>query len=150
VIQPSETIAIALDLQQNEALERFEVTVQLSSLCQIHQRLHQTLQTITSAPFKEFVVWILNTARPWSLRHPMSADGWGTMDASLNILGERNPKFRVVFKGDFDSFRCGTRGEHDTIRWLIESHLPLVSSKGLVKFEQVRHAENRFWRSGIL
>jgi len=80
----------------------------------------------------------------------MSVDGWRAVDALLSNLGERNPKFRVVFKGDLDSFRCGTRGEHDTIRWLIESHLPLVSSKGLVKFEQVRHVENRFRKSCIL
>ena len=72
------------------------------------------------------------------------------MDALLTILGERNPKFRVVFKGDFDSFCYATRGEYDTIRWLIESHLPFVSSKGLVRFEQARHVENRFWKLGIL
>ena len=139
-----------LNLIQNEVLERLELTIQLSSLWQIHQWIHQTLQTITSAPFKEFVVWTLNTVHPWSLRHPMSVDGWGAVDALLSILGERNPKFRVVFKGDFDSFRCGIRGEHDTVRWLIESHLPFGSSKGLVKFEQVRDVENRFRRSAIL
>ena len=80
----------------------------------------------------------------------MSVDGWKAVDELLNILAERNPDFRVVFKGDFDSFRCGIRGKHDTIRWLLETHLPLVSSKGLVKFEQVLHEENRFWKSRIL
>ena len=141
---------IALDLKQNEVLERFELTIQLSSLWQIYPWVHQTLRTITSAPFKEFVVWIVNTVHPWGLRRQMSADGWRDVDTLLNILGERNPEFRAVFKGDFDSFRCGASGEHDTARWLIESHLPLVSLKGLVKFEQVHHAENRFRKSGIL
>ena len=80
----------------------------------------------------------------------MSVGGWKPVDALLNTLAERNPKLRVVFWGDFDSFRYGIRGEHDTIRWLMEDHLPLVSSKGLVKFERVPHAQNRFRKSGIL
>ena len=80
----------------------------------------------------------------------MDDDRWKAVDALLNILAERNPKFRAVFKGDFDSFRYGIRGEHDTIRWLIEDHLPFASSKGLVKFARVLHGENRFWKSGIL
>jgi len=79
----------------------------------------------------------------------MSDAGWGGVDALLNELAQRNPGFRVVFRGDFDSFHYGTSSEHGTVRRLIEGHLPLISSNGLM-FEQVRHAENRFRRSGIL
>ena len=132
-------------------LERFEFTIQLSNLWRIHGWVHQTLRTVTSAPFNEFVVWILNTAQPWSLRRrPMGVDGWKPLDALLIVLAERNPRFRAVFKGGFDSFRYGTRGENDMVRWLIEDNLPLASSKGLVGFKQVPHAENRFRKSGIL
>ena len=80
-------------------LERFEFTIQLSNLWQIHGWVHQTLRTVTSAPFNEFVVWILNTAQLWSLRRPMSVDGWKPVDALLIVLAERNPRFRAVFKG---------------------------------------------------
>ena len=70
----------------------------------------------------------------------------------LNLLAERNPDFGVVFRGDFYSFRCSTEGEHhgDTTRWRIEGRLPLISSKGLVKFEQVSDTENRSWKLGTL
>ena len=144
------TVAVPLDLKRNVVLERFEFITKLSNLWQIHGWIYKTLRTITAAPFNEFVVWILNLVYPWSLRYTMSDDGWRAVDALLNVLAERNPDFRVVFRGDFDSFRYGVRGVHDTIRWLIEDHLPLVSSKGLVRFEQVPHTENRFWKSGIL
>jgi len=87
---------------------------------------------------------------PWSLRWPLSDAGWKAVDALLDALADRNPDFRVVVKGDFYSFNHGIRGEHDTIRWLIEGLLPLVSSKGLVKFKRVPHTENRFWKSSIL
>jgi len=71
------------------------------------------------------------------------------MDALLGVLAERGPDFRVVFREDFHSFRRGTRGEPDAVRRLIEGYLPLVCSKGLVKFEEASLTENRFWRSGI-
>ena len=86
---------------------------------------------------------------PWSLQWPSSDNGWNAVDELLNVLAERNPDFRVMIRGDFYSFRYGIRGEHDTIRWLIEDRLPLISSKGLVKFEQVVDAENRFRKSGV-
>ena len=131
-------------------LERFEFNIPLWSLGHIHEWVHQTLQTITSAKLNEFTVWVLHTSHPWGLQCPMNVDGWRAVDTSLNILAERNPNFRVVFRGDFDSFRHGVRAERDTLRWLMEEHLPLVSSKGLVKYEQVHHIENRFWKSRIL
>jgi len=87
---------------------------------------------------------------PWSLRWSWSDAGWKALDALLDDLAELNPDFRVVVKGDFDSFRYGIQGEHDTIRWLIECRLPRVLSKGLVRFEQVPDVENRFWKLGIL
>ena len=143
------TIATPLDLKSCVVLERFEFTLDLSSLGQIDGWIHQSLLTITSTLFNEFAIWILNTVYPWSLQWPLSDNGWNAVDGLLNVLAERNPDFRVMVRGDFYSFRCGIRGEHDTIRWLIEDRLPLISSKGLVKFEQVVDAENRFRKSGI-
>jgi len=105
---------------------------------------------ITSTRFDEFVIWILDGAHLWSQQYPPSDVGWEDVDALLNILAERNPDFRVVFRGDFDSFRYGMEGENGTVRRLINDYLPLVSSKGLVGFEPVRQVENRFWKSGIL
>jgi len=87
---------------------------------------------------------------PWSIRWLLNDDGWGVVDALLDDLAERNPGFRVVFRGDLHSFRYNIDGQHHSIRWLIESGLPIVSSKGLVKFEQVTNAENRFRKLGIL
>ena len=88
----------------------------------------------------------------------MSAEGWGAVDGLLYDLAKRNTDFRVVFKGDFRSFHySGNEEDSDgdvqiglNIRSLIDSHFPLVSSKGLVTFEQVPLEENRFWRSGVL
>ena len=139
-------------------LERFEFTFQLSSLSQLDGWVYDTLQTITSPAFNEFVIWILNTIYPWNLRFPVSAGGWGAVDALLYDLAKRNPDFRVVFKGDFRSFHySGNEEDPDSdvqiglnIRSLIDGHFPLVSSKGLVTFEQVPHVENRFWKLGVL
>lgn len=131
-------------------LERYEFNVNLSNLWQIHIWIDYTLQTITSTLFNEFALWILNIVGPWNLQPSLSDDGWKAVDALLDDLAKRNPDFRVVVKGDFCSFRYGTKGEHDTIRWLVEGCLPLVSSKGLVRFEQVPDAENRFWKLGLL
>jgi len=97
------------------------------------------------------VIWILDVTYPWFLRYPLlNDDGWGVLDVLLSALAERNPDFRVVFRGDFDLFRCSIGGELDKVGSLVKCHLPLVSSKGLVKFEQVPHVENRFRKSGIL
>jgi len=131
-------------------LKRFEFSTKLSALWQIDRWLRKTLRTITSTLFNEFVIWILGVVLPWGLRYPLSDVGWGGVDALLNNLAKRNPDFRVVFRGDFDSFRYGTGSGRDTVRHLIEDHLPLISSKGLVKFEQVCHGENRFRKSSIL
>lgn len=73
------------------------------------------------------------------------------MDALLNALAERSPDFRVVVRGDSSSTQChGTENDHGAVRWFTENYLPLISSKGLVKFEYVPHVENRFWKSHIL
>jgi len=145
------TIANSLDLRRCVVLERFEFNTMLSNLWQVGGWILRTLRTVTSAPFNEFVIWILDEEYPWSLRYPLLSDNsWGSVDVLLNELAEHNPDFRVVFRGDFDSFRCSIGGEHDEVGSLVKSHLPLVSSKCLVKFEQVRHVENRFRKSGIL
>lgn len=79
----------------------------------------------------------------------MNVGGWGAVDELLNLLAERNPNFRVVFKGDFCR-NVGGDPNIDEIRSIIEVLFPLVSSKGLVKFERVSHVENRFWKLGAL
>jgi len=106
-----------------------------------------TLQTITSTRFDEFVIWVSDMVTPWFLGYPWYR--WGDVDTVLNVLAERNPDFRIVFRGDFDSFRSSVEGRHDDVRSLVNRHLPLVSSKGLVKFERVPHVENLFRSLGI-
>ena len=96
------------------------------------------------------MVWILRIFYPWSQTYPFYDADWEAVDALLNVLAGRNSDLRVVFRGDFDSFRYGSRGEHYTVRWLMEARLPLVSSKGLVRFEQVPDAENQYWKSDII
>ena len=133
------------------ALKRFEFNAKLSELWQLPGWIHDTLRTITSTRFEEFVIWVLDeVAHMRSPHYPPSGVGWEGVDTLLNALTERNPDFRIMFKGDFDSFRCGMEGEYSTARRLIEGRLPLLSSKGLVKFEPVRQVENRFWKSDLL
>ena len=89
----------------------------------------------------------------------MSADGWEAVDGLLYVLSKRNPDFRVVFKGDFRSFHYSSNGEDPdidvqdglNIRSLIDrSYFPLVSSYGLVTYEQVPLEESRFWKLGVM
>jgi len=88
---------------------------------------------------------------PWILRYRLVGGGdWGDVDALLSVLAERNPDFRVVFRGEFDAFGCSIGGERDRVDSVVKDCLPLVSSQGLVIFEQVPHVENRFRKSGIL
>ena len=111
----------------------------------------RSLRTITSTLFEEFVIWIVDTVYPCTSRYRrLSSDNWKNVDALLSILAERNPDFRVVFRGDFDAFGCSIGGRHDRVGLVVRDCLPLVLSKGLVRFEQVPHAENRFRKSGVL
>ena len=135
---------------QCAVLERFELNLNLSSLWQIHGWIYETLQTITSTRFDVFTVWIPNVVYPWNLLGPLGHTGWEDVDALLSVLAELNPSFRVVVKGDFPSFHSGIGGKRGTVRWILEGLLPLVSSKGLVKFVQVPRTENRFWKLGVL
>jgi len=135
---------------QCAVLERVELSLTFSSLGHIHRWIYDTLQTTTSTMFNEFAIWILNIEHPWSLQSPFSDAGWETLDALFNVLAERNHDFRVVVKGDLHSFHPGIRDLHDAVRLFIKGLLPLVSSKGLVKFVLVPHRENRFRKSGIL
>ena len=90
--------------------------------------------------FNEFVIWFLHMTHSWGLPYSMTAEGWKEVDASLNVLAERNPDFRVVFKGDYD-----------VIRGLIEEdYLPVASSKGFVVFDRAPKVENRFLKLGVL
>lgn len=118
-------------------LERFEFNIHLSSLSLVHGWIYWTLRTITSPLFNEFMIWVLGEVHPWS---PMNTNGWKAVDVLLNVLAGRNPDFRVVFKGDIYTFRDG----HGGICSFIEGYLPLVSAKGLVRFQYAPHVENPF------
>ena len=139
-------IVIPLDLRQNVVLERFEFNVSLSILPRMEEWIYWTLQSITSSLFKEFVIWVLTEGYLWG---PVNGDGWKAVDALLNTLAERNPNFRVVIKGCFYSFLHGVRGGFEGVRSLVEGSLPLALSNGLVKFECVPRAENRFRKLGV-
>jgi len=62
---------------------------------------------------------------------------WVGVDVLLNTMAERNPDFRVVFRGCFYSFLFGieAQGRSTGMRAHIESYLPLGVSNGLVTFE---------------
>jgi len=114
----------------------------MTDLWRVGPWILQTLRTITSTRFNELVIWVSDVWIPWFLGYPLlSDDRWGGVDALLNALAECNPDFRVVFRGDLDSFHC-SKGHNDDAGSLVEAHLPLFSSKGLVKFEQVPRVEN--------
>ena len=137
------TTATTLDLKQNVVLERFEFDISLASTSQVHGWVYKTLQTITSPVFKELVIWLSNSGAPWD-EIPMESAGWGGVDATLESLSERNPDFRIVLRGDSPSSFYGTWGNHNGDPSFVVSHLPVVSSKGLVRFERVHDSENRF------
>lgn len=149
-------IADPLDLERNVVLERFEFSVQLSNLWRAHGWVHETVRTIRSPLFNEFVIWILGAS--WSPRFQQSVEGWKAVDELLGLLAERNPDFRVVFRGEFRSFHYNSNGAGSdidvqdgiNIRSIIDDQFPLVSSKSLVKFERVVCVENRFWKLGVL
>lgn len=128
-------------------LETFEFTVNVADISLIHRWIYGTLRTITSPVFNEFVIWILDSGSPWT---QMDRDGWAAVDTLLKSIAERNPNFRVVFKGDFHSFRDSTLGDPDGARSFIASYLPLVSSSRCMKFECAPRAENRYGKLGIL
>jgi len=145
----SGTIAAPLDLKQNVVLERFEFDISSTSTSTLDGWICLTLRTITSPAFKEFMVWLPNEGISWD-RMPMNSDRWGVVDASLVLLSERNPDFRIVLRGDSPSSRYGTWRKYNGAPSFAVSYLPLVSSKGLVKFERVPHSENRFGKPGAL
>lgn len=137
-----------LDLERNVVLERLEFNVQSFNLSQVHQWILRTLQTITSPQFSEFTLSIL-TISLWNQSSPTRTGDWEAVDALLNVLAKRNPNFRVVLRGD-STGRRGVENDVDAIRWFAEGYLPIVSSKGLVKLENVPIVENRFWKSRVL
>jgi len=100
-----------------------------------------TLRTITSPAFNEFVIWLPDEGIPWI---PINSAGWKAVDMSLNILAERNPGFRVVIRVAFPSFSYDAWCTYVGVPPFVVNYLPLVSSKGLVKFEHIPHVENRF------
>ena len=139
------TIAVPLDLKRCVALERFEFTVELQSVSEVHDWILQTVRTITSPLFNEFVIWILRTTfHRWGQLWSLSKEGLKAVDASLNVIAGRNPNFRLVFQGDFS-------GEYGVIRHVVGiDYLPLASSKGYMMFEQAEDEESPLFKSGVL
>jgi len=124
-------------------LEKFELIIDLARLPIGRRWACRTLQTVTSPAFNEFVIRSLHGWRPWDQQ---STCGWEDLDASLSVLAERNPDFRVVFRA------VPPQSPHDIwhtceeVRSLTASCLPLASSMGLLKFEHAHDAEDIDWK----
>ena len=131
------TIAIPLDLKRNVVLERFELGISSTDISLIHGWLYGTLRTITSPTFNEFVI---SLSDGWVPLHPENTAHWGAIDVLFESLARRNSDFKVVFKREFPPFPYGTL---PTVPSFIANYLPLVLSKGLLKFENVPRVESR-------
>ena len=127
------TIATPLDLKQNVVLERFEFSTVMTNVPLAHGWVYQTLRSITSPVFNEFVVWVLNWRQLWE--QPITGDGWKVVDELLVSLAQRNPGLRVVFMGN---------GQWSAV----VNHLPLTRSKGLFRSGSFQ-VENPFRRFGF-
>ena len=124
------TVETPLDLKQNVVLERLELSAAITNFMVGHGWIYQTLQSITSPVFNEFVIWVLGPGYP---APPFGS--WKAVDTVLVSLAKRNPGFRVLFMG------CG--------EWsVITSQLPLAESKGLFTFGS-RHIETRLERFSL-
>jgi len=125
-------VATPLDLKQNVVLERFELSGKMSTLSLAHVWIYQTLRSITSPTFNEFVIWILSSGYPVA---PINSRGWGAVDTLLVSLADRNPGFRVTFMGNG--------------RWAaIKRHLPFANSRGLLGSGSP-YEENPFRKFGL-
>lgn len=134
------TVAFVLDLRQNVALERLELHVELTSLPQAHDWVHSTLRMITSPVFSEFVIWVLDGDYQHGL---VPTSSWEVVESSLGALAERNPNFRVVFRGARPSFVPSFRSACcDRARSFFEAYLPTVLSKGFARFEYIHNRHN--------
>jgi len=125
------TVATPLDFKQNVVLERFELSGNMSTLSLAHLWIYQTLQSITSPVFNEFVIWV-SSGFPGT---PMDSDGWRAVDTLLISLAERDPGFRVTLKGSG--------------RWaFVKRHLPFAVSKDLFGFGSLLE-DNPFRKFGL-
>jgi len=125
------TIVDALDLRGNVVLKRFELHIGFSPLLQAHEWVLSTLRSIASSAFNEFVIWILSCYGPG----PEVINGWKTVDLLLCTLAERNPDFRVVFRGDHQFLFRESRYVYDGGPLIPQILLPDFFSKGFAKFE---------------
>lgn len=123
-----------LNLHRNVPLERLELHTDLPSLSHAHQWVYWTLRGITSPVFNEFVIWVRGERCGWG---SVTTDSWKAVELALGALAERNPDFRVVFRGDCPSFRDGHWLPCHQARSFFDYYLPAVSSKGFAKFEYV-------------
>ena len=121
-------------------LERFEFNVSLQDISLVDGYIYRTLRTITSPVFNEFVFWMLDTGSPMSL---LDRDGWAALDVLLKSIAERNPNFRVVFKGGYYSFMDGVLSD-DGARTFLSRYFPFASSSRWGRFEFVGRSKNRF------
>ena len=65
----------------------------------------------------------------------MSGEDWKTVDAYLFVWSKFQPSFKVVFLVDLEGDELASIG-----RFVVQ-RFPLVSKRGIVKIEQVRHRE---------
>ena len=120
-------------------LQRFEFNVSFYDISLVHRWIYQTLQTITSPVFNEFVFWMLDTG---SLMGQMDRNGWTAVNGLLVTIAQRNPNFRVVFKGSYWSFMDGLLTD-DGARAFLSEYL-LITLLSWVRFEFVVRKQNRF------
>jgi len=63
------------------------------------------------------------------------SDRWGTVDALLVALSDRNPDFRIILRGNYPSPFYGTWRTYNGVPSFVVNYFPFVSSKGVVRFE---------------
>ena len=114
-------------------LEKFEFKTDRTYLASTPGWLYRTLWKINSPSFKEFTISVSNWLGTADLGVAMSGEDWKTVDAYLFVWSKFQPSFQVVFRMDFGG------EEVITIRKIIERRFPLVSKKGIVRIERVRH-----------
>ena len=128
------TVGIPLDLKKNVVLERFEFNTMMSNLSLVHRWIYDTLRSITSPVFKEFVIWILNSGCPVT---PMDIGDWRDVDRLLISMATGNPGLRVELMGYGD--------------WsFITNYLPLAMSTGMITSGSPVEEENLFSKLAVL
>ena len=123
-------------MSRNLALVRFELRVDPDDLTLIPPLLHETLPTILSPAFLEFVLKLESCPAEGRFFHLLSSkavwgDEWGVIDSDLNeMVHAIGRDVRLVV-------RVGTGGGvwFPEFRMFVRDTFPLMSARGLVRVE---------------